>query len=124
MDRRHPVHLDAIERFNMPVIVFVTRLREKSKADPGHSCDTCAPAKGVGCSRSLAGWSLHDHARSVYFFCAPADQTSMGLAKWISFRKSSVTKAWPNGNGAASVWQRHFWDRQLRQMESYAQKWD
>jgi REP element-mobilizing transposase RayT len=34
----------------------------------------------------------------------------------------SSARHWPNPDHAP-VWQRHFWDRQLRKSESYDQKW-
>jgi putative transposase len=34
-----------------------------------------------------------------------------------------VTRAWPRRN-EIPIWQREYWDRQLRSDESYAQKWD
>jgi len=34
-----------------------------------------------------------------------------------------VSRAWPQGR-ETPIWQRDYWDRQLRRDESYAQKWD
>jgi len=34
-----------------------------------------------------------------------------------------VTRAWPRRN-QVPIWQRDYWDRQLRRYESYGQKWN
>jgi REP element-mobilizing transposase RayT len=45
------------------------------------------------------------------------------LKKWISYWRNLATKGWPNRD-QIPIWQREFWDRQLRRQESYAAKWD
>jgi hypothetical protein len=36
--------------------------------------------------------------------------------------KSEAARNWPNSIDSP-IWQRHYWDRQLRHGESYAAKW-
>ena len=41
----------------------------------------------------------------------------------MSFWKSFVARQWPNRE-QSPVWQRHFWDTQLRRGENYDEKWE
>ena len=61
---------------------------------------------------------MPDH---VHFFCAPADRTTR-LSTWMSFWRAAVTRNWPRP-GEKPIWQKNYWDTQLRQGESYAAKW-
>jgi putative transposase len=45
---------------------------------------------------------------------------------WLSgwkYWKSNAARNWPD-RSQSPIWQRHFWDTQLRRGESYAAKWD
>jgi putative transposase len=44
------------------------------------------------------------------------------LLQWVSYWKSISARRWPRPE-EAPVWQRHFWDTQLRRGESYEEKW-
>ena len=63
---------------------------------------------------------LPDH---IHLFCEPNTNPPQSLKNWISFWKNCVTRAWPIRN-QIPIWQREYWDRQLRRGESYDQKWD
>jgi REP element-mobilizing transposase RayT len=63
---------------------------------------------------------MPDH---VHLFCAPNSFPAQSLNNWIVFWKNHVTRAWPNRD-QIPIWQREYWDRQLRRVDSYAQKWD
>ncbi len=61
---------------------------------------------------------MPDH---IHLFCAPtADAVS--LQNWMAYWRSLTTRALGEAKGA--LWQREFWDRQLRRQESYAEKWE
>ena len=45
------------------------------------------------------------------------------MLQWVSYWKSHVARHWPTADDQP-VWQRHFWDRQLRNDESYSEKWN
>jgi len=62
---------------------------------------------------------LPDH---VHLFCAPNSFPPHPLLNWVRFWKSQVAKA--SGRGADTLWQKNFWDTQLRRGESYAAKWE
>jgi putative transposase len=59
----------------------------------------------------------------VHLFCAPATFPPQPLSKWIRFWKSLATPWWPYRN-QLPIWQRHFWDTQLRRADNYGEKWD
>jgi REP element-mobilizing transposase RayT len=63
---------------------------------------------------------MPDH---IHLFCAPAVRPTQPLEPWIAFWKSTTAKNWPEQN-QLPVWQRHFWDTQLRRSESYGSKWE
>jgi REP element-mobilizing transposase RayT len=62
---------------------------------------------------------MPDH---LHLFCAPNRIPPTSLAGWIRFWKTAVTKA--SGRRDGELWQKDFWDTQLRQGDSYATKWD
>ena len=63
---------------------------------------------------------MPDH---IHFFCAPGEITTGPLESWIAHWKRHVSKLWPHRDQLA-LWQRDFWDRQLRTTDSYEQKWE
>jgi putative transposase len=63
---------------------------------------------------------MPDH---LHFFCAPAMFPPLPLQRWMSYWKSLVARQWPDQCGTVKLWQRDYWDTQLRQADSYAEKW-
>lgn len=63
---------------------------------------------------------MPDH---VHLFCSPANFPPESLARWLAFWKSRVASRWPGGATDGKLWQRDFWDTQLRNGESYTAKW-
>jgi len=62
---------------------------------------------------------MPDH---IHLFCAPNRFPPQPLKKWIEYCRNQVTRAWAH-RAQVPIWQREFWDRQLRRSESYAEKW-
>jgi putative transposase len=64
---------------------------------------------------------LPDH---IHFFCAKSNFDSPhSLADWMKFWKSYVSQRWPSPK-EQPIWQKDYWDRELRDDESYSDKWD
>jgi putative transposase len=63
---------------------------------------------------------LPDH---IHLFCGPNTFPAQPLKKWIASWKNHVTREWTN-RSQIPIWQREFWDRQLRHAESYEEKWN
>jgi REP-associated tyrosine transposase len=62
---------------------------------------------------------MPDH---VHFFCAPARFPVTPLKRWMEFWRAETTRRWPHP-AEKPVWQKDFFDRQLRSGDSYHQKW-
>ena len=62
---------------------------------------------------------MPDH---IHFFCAPAMAPGTPLKRWMEFWRATATRNWPR-HDEAPLWQRDFFDRQLRNSESYREKW-
>ena len=45
------------------------------------------------------------------------------MKKWMEYWRSAVTRKWP-ADGDKPLWQRDYWDRQLRRGDSYSEKWE
>jgi REP element-mobilizing transposase RayT len=63
---------------------------------------------------------MPDH---IHLFCAPVPLVPETLQSWIGFWKTTAARHWPRPEDAP-IWQRHFWDTQLRRGENYDAKWD
>ena len=121
--RKHPVHLPSVERFNTPIIVFVTVCTKDRKAilanEPMHRLLTDA-------WRLKTSWIvgrymvMPDH---IHLFCAPGESPAIPLKPWVKFWKSHAARFCPEREHAP-VWQRDFWNTQLRRGENYSQKWE
>ena len=121
--RKHPVHLASVERFNTATIIFLTVctkgrkpiLANESVHQLLREAWQIRPAWLVG--RYII---MPDH---IHLFCAPSESPPIAVRKWIGFWKSHSARHWPKAEDAP-VWQRHFWDTQLRRGENYSQKWN
>jgi putative transposase len=146
--RKHPIHLDVHDRRDTPLIVYVTVCTKRRKpilanpaahellhaawrearlwligryvVMPDHLHLFCAPAENFGGTRAISSQSFGDEKnRSLG---RHGGRSSGSLEKWVEFWKSYRARHWHNPKDAP-IWQRHFWDTQLRRSESYDQKW-
>jgi len=60
---------------------------------------------------------MPDH---IHLFCAPNMFPPQPLKNWIRFWRNHVTRSWPRRD-ELPIWQRDYWDGQLRRDESYGQ---
>jgi len=63
---------------------------------------------------------MPDH---LHLFCSPATFPPFSVKGWVEYWRSQSTKYWPRPH-EKPIWQKDFFDRQLRSGESYRQKWD
>jgi REP element-mobilizing transposase RayT len=63
---------------------------------------------------------MPDH---LHLFCAPRVYPPTPLRKWVAYWRSEATYHWPVPE-EKPIWQKDFFDRQLRSGESYREKWD
>jgi REP element-mobilizing transposase RayT len=73
-------------------------------------------------SELLACRSLCYYAGSHPFILRTKYVSASSLKNRIAHWRNHVTRAWPHRT-QLPIWQRDFWDRQLRRSESYTEKW-
>lgn len=120
--RKRPAHFASVETDSRSTIIYLTvctkgRRRLLANYDAANlivEAWTLASFWRVG--RYVI---LPEH---IHLFCAPNTFPPQPLKGWISFWRNDVTRRWPN-RLEVPVWQREYWDRQLRRGESYAEKW-
>ena len=122
-DRNRPVHLGAVEKHNRSLVFFVTVCTSERRPllanDAAHGILLAAwrDARSFVVGRYVI---MPDH---VHLFCAPAVSPPESLAKWVAYWKSISARNSTSPHGH-KLWQRDFWDRQLRSGDSYSEKWD
>ena len=79
----------------------------------------------------LAAWRKADHwlvgryiimPDHLHLFCAPRHVPITPLKRWKEFWQADATRNWPYLE-EKPIWQKDFFDRQLRSGDSYRQKW-
>jgi len=121
--RKHPIHQPAYERFNTAIMVFVTVCTKDRKAVLANAeMHRVLRESWQRAERWLVGRYviMPDH---IHLFCTPVVSVPESLQSWMGFWKATATRQWPH-RGDLPIWQRHFWDTQLRRGESYSAKWD
>ena len=121
--RKHPIHLDVHDRRDTPIIVYLTVCTKRRKtilANP--ETHELLRAAWRDARLWLVGRYdvMPDH---IHLFCAPAESDAQPLLQWVKYWMSSTARNWI-APADAPIWQRHFWDTQLRRSESYDQKWN
>jgi REP element-mobilizing transposase RayT len=120
--RKYSAHPPVCERFNEPIIVFLT-VCSKGRKPILAQADSVAVT--LGAWQQAKTWTvgryvvLPDH---IHLFCAPAVFPTEPLMQWVRYWKSIASKKRPRPN-EHPIWQRDFWDTQLRRSENYDSKW-
>ena len=146
-DRRRPAHHPPIERFNEPVIVLATVCTQNRK--PALACDAvhriCREVWQAADFWHAGRYVIMpDH---IHLFCAPGRIPMPGMRQWVEFWKSQIarrcsdvsgepttvaaisdknpddTEVVPPGRKRFKLWQRDFWDTQMRFRAHYDEKW-
>ncbi len=121
--RKHPAHPPVRERFSEPIIVFLTVCSKDRKSIFAYTDSVAALLDAWQLAKS---WTvgryvvMPDH---IHLFCAPAVFPTEPLMQWVRYWKSVASKKWPRPD-EQSIWQRDFWDTQLRRSEKYDSKWE
>ena len=120
--RGHPAHLPAFTPTNRAVIQFVT-VCTKDRRPCLNTSDMHDILRRV--------WTDDTHYRvgryllmpdHVHLFCSPSVWPPPPLGTWMRYWKSTAARQNPNPEG--KLWQREYWDTQLRYHDSYAAKWN
>lgn len=121
--RRAPVHHSVVEFGNQSVIVFLTVCTERRQPILANKI---AHELIVSAWDSAPTWKvgkyviMPDH---IHLFAAPNTLPPSSLHPWVAQWKAYVSRQLPRPLGS-KVWQKNFWDTQLRQGESYSAKWE
>lgn len=120
--RKHPIHLTPDESDYRPIIIFLTlctKGRRPLLAKPEiHSAL-------VSAWNRAAHWLIGryvimpDH---LHLFCSPGVLPPHPFKLWMAYWQNLVTREWPHTD-EKPVWQKDYWDRQLRTGDSYDEKW-
>lgn len=121
-ERATPAHPVPVDRANRSTIIFVTVCVKDRRP---------LLANQQAVSLLMAAWLEADHwavgdfivlPDHVHLFCSPARYDALSLQRWVGYWKALVTKAWPS-NAEKPLWQRDFWDTQLRSGDHFQSKW-
>jgi REP element-mobilizing transposase RayT len=122
-ERKTTAHFPPIDSGFRSVIIYLTICVQRKRS---LLVDDPAARLIVAAWRANTFWCvgryviMPDH---VHLFCAPNSFPARPLKKWIECWKNHVTREWTN-RSQIPIWQREFWDRQLRHAESYEEKWN
>jgi REP element-mobilizing transposase RayT len=118
--RRRPAHHPVVWIGDRPIIVLLTVCTDRRR---------CILANRPAFDTLLAAWRtadawavgryvvMPDH---VHLLCAP--RHDVPLDRWVHYWKSLSARRWPAAY-ARPLWQRDYWDTQLRSLDSYEEKW-
>jgi len=117
--RSRPAHLPVLNvgtRANIVFVTICTKLRRPILATEAmHQVLRQSWTKAV--DWQIGRYVLMpDH---LHLFCAPNLFPAKPLTGWIGYWKRLTTQA-----HGEEIWQKNFWDTQLRRHESYAAKWE
>jgi len=63
---------------------------------------------------------MPDH---IHLFCAPSKGDVPSLTRWVIYWKSFISRRWP-WPSEQPIWQKSFWDTQMRTWKQYDKKWE
>jgi putative transposase len=116
-NRRHPPHhslIDLDNRSNILLLTVCTNDRRPILCTPqvmGLLSEAWNPRESWAAGRYVI---LPDH---VHVFCSPVMSGTLSLERWVARWKSFVSRNW-RVCGERPLWQRSFWDRQIRTIAS------
>jgi len=121
--RRSLPHHAAVSQPNQSIIVFVTLCsKNRRKLFANESAHGLVVESWRRAQEWLVGRYvlMPDH---LHLFCEPASFDAIELKKWVYKWRGRVSRNWPIP-GDKPIWQKDFFDRQLRAGDSYSEKWE
>jgi putative transposase len=121
--RKIPAHPPPRFLINKSILIFLTVCTEKRKTilcrEQAHQVllDSWIHSDAWLVGRYVV---MPDH---IHLFCSPSSWDYSSLGKWVQYWKALTAKHWPWKN-EKPIWQKSFWDRQLRKAEQYSAKWE
>ena len=126
--RQRPAHHVPVECFNKPVIVQInvcTKDRLPVLASESGHCLCCEVWRLADFWRVGQYMIMPDH---IHLFCTPGRYPATSLKQWVEYWKSRVASQWVHTNTENrspqpfKLWQRDYWDTQMRSREHYEEK--
>jgi REP element-mobilizing transposase RayT len=120
--RKHPAHPPVLDAFNVSIIIFLT-VCSKDRKPIFASLDAAEAI--INSWHTAKSWHVGRYVimpNHIHLFCAPATSPSEPLKQWVRYWKNTASRNWPRRE-EHPVWQRDFWDTQLRRSENYESKW-
>ncbi len=120
--RKRPVHLPICRRFNRSTVIFLTVCSAYRKILFNRPK---ASEVLVSAWKDAVDWQvgryviMPDH---IHFFASPGRHDAPSLKVWVKYWKTLVSRRWP-WPSEHPIWQKSFWDTQLRGGDSYEAKW-
>ncbi len=121
--RKAPAHHPIREMNNRSPLVFLTVCSQDRRAifDKPDIHELMKSSWTVANAWNIGRYVLMpDH---IHLFCAPNGFAAPSLDRWVQFWKSLASRRWPR-LAEQPVWQKSFWDTQIREGESYNEKWE
>ena len=122
-DRKRPAHQPVHEHNVSSRIIYLTVCADKRKkilAEPDVHNILVSAWKEADVWLVGKYMIMPDH---VHLFCSPVGVDYPALKTWVNYWKSNAARHWPDPD-VGKVWQRDFWDTQLRRGDNYAEKWN
>ncbi len=121
--RSHPIHQPVHRIAGRPTIIFLTVCSQGKKSILAEQEKfELIVAMWPDAKTWLVGKFvvMPDH---IHLFCAPATSPAEPLKQWVKYWKALISLSWPRPK-EQPIWQREFWDTQLRRAQSYESKWN
>jgi putative transposase len=118
-DRHRPNHLPPVERFNKPVVILVTVCSQlRASVFARNEVHHALKEAWGSSSQWRVGYYviMPDH---IHLFCVPGVIHPEPLGQWVPFWKRRATVCESSLKG---MWQRDFWDTQMRDWDHYQEK--
>ena len=119
LNRKHPVHIQPVIKHNMPVILFIT-VCSKDKQNIFNNDKFHATA--IKSWKEANAWKVGYYIimpNHIHFFCTPNSSPIYNLKLWIKYWKRIVTQ---NYDINIHLWEKDFWDTQMRSSDHYLEK--
>ena len=120
-ERKIPAHFPPLDSGFRSVIIYLT-VCVQQKNVTRESYRGAANRRSMGSGYFLVRRSLCHHARSHPFVLRTEYFSSSTAEEMDRVLENHVTREWTN-RSQVPIWQREFWDRELRRAESYEEKW-
>jgi len=120
--RKSPLHYPPSFRHDRSVIIYLTVCTSNRRPVLANDSafkillEAWAKARGWLIGRFVI---MPDH---IHLFCAPESPDIVSLSRWVQYWKAIVSKNWIKPDDKP-IWQKSYWDTQLRHGESYRTKW-